>query len=358
MKFSSALLLSLLFWVQNIQSADKPNILFIAIDDLNDWVGPLEGHPQVQTPAMDRLAERGTVFTNAHCQSPLCNSSRTSLMTGLRPSTSGIYGLAPWFRHVPALNDRVTLPQHLKQHGYHTYTTGKIYHGGYPPRDQRKAEYDHWGPGAGVGVRPDEKLVTTPFGNHPLVDWGTFPHNDEDKGDWKVADWAVGTLNEKPKEPFFLSVGFFLPHVPCYATQKWFDIYPLETLQLPPIQPDDREDTPLFSWFLHWRLPEPRLAWLQEVGEWEGLVRAYLATISFVDSQVGRVLDALEENGFQNNTVIVLWSDHGWHLGEKAITGKNTLWDRSTRVPLIFAGPGVAKSSRCSKPAELLDLYP
>ncbi|MBT7875444.1 MAG: sulfatase, partial [Verrucomicrobia bacterium] len=358
MKFSSALLLSLLFWVQNIQSADKPNILFIAIDDLNDWVGPLAGHPQVQTPAMDRLAERGTVFTNAHCQSPLCNSSRTSLMTGLRPSTSGIYGLAPWFRQVPALNDRVTLPQHLKQHGYHTYTTGKIYHGGYPPRDQRKAEYDHWGPGAGVGVRPDQKLVTTPFGNHPLVDWGTFPHHDEDKGDWKVADWAIGTLNEKPKEPFFLSVGFFLPHVPCYATQKWFDIYPLETLQLPPMQPDDREDTPLFSWFLHWRLPEPRLAWLQEVGEWEGLVRAYLATISFVDSQVGRVLDALEENGFQDNTVIVLWSDHGWHLGEKAITGKNTLWDRSTRVPLIFAGPGVAKSSRCSKPAELLDLYP
>ena len=197
MKFSSALLLSLLFWVQNIQSADKPNILFIAIDDLNDWVGPLAGHPQVQTPAMDRLAERGTVFTNAHCQSPLCNSSRTSLMTGLRPSTSGIYGLAPWFRQVPALNDRVTLPQHLKQHGYHTYTTGKIYHGGYPPRDQRKAEYDHWGPGAGVGVRPDQKLVTTPFGNHPLVDWGTFPHHDEDKGDWKVADWAIGTLKNQ-----------------------------------------------------------------------------------------------------------------------------------------------------------------
>ena len=358
MKFSSALLFSLLFCFQGIQAGDKPNILFIAIDDLNDWVGPLNGHPQVQTPAMDRLAERGTVFTNAHCQSPLCNSSRTSLMTGLRPSTSGIYGLAPWFRNVPALQKRVTLPQHLKKHGYHTYTTGKIYHGGYPPRDQRKAEYDHWGPGAGVGARPEKKIVTTPFGNHPLVDWGTFPHKDEEKGDWKVADWAVDTLNDKPKEPFFLSVGFFLPHVPCYATQKWFDLYPLDTLKMPPMRPDDRDDTPLFSWFLHWSLPEPRLAWLQEAGQWEALVRAYLATVSFVDSQVGRVLDALDENGFQDNTVVVLWSDHGWHLGEKAITGKNTLWDRSTRVPLIFAGPGVAKSSRCSKPAELLDLYP
>lgn len=350
--------MGLLFWVNGTLVADKPNILFIAIDDLNDWVGPLNGHPQVQTPAMDRLAQRGTVFTNAHCQSPLCNSSRTSLMTGLRPSTSGIYGLAPWFRNVPALKNRVTLPQHLKKHGYHTYTTGKIFHGGYPPRNQRKDEYDYWGPGAGVGARPDKKIVTTPFGNHPLVDWGTFPHKDEDKGDWKVADWAVETLNDKPQEPFFLSVGFFLPHVPCYATQKWFDLYPLDTLKLPPMRPDDRDDTPLFSWFLHWSLPEPRLEWLQEAGQWEALVRAYLATISFVDSQVGRVLNALDENGYQDNTVVVLWSDHGWHLGEKAITGKNTLWDRSTRVPLIFAGPGIAKSSRCSKPAELLDLYP
>ncbi|MGB1781305.1 MAG: sulfatase [Limisphaerales bacterium] len=336
----------------------KPNILFIAIDDLNDWVGPLRGHPQVQTPHMDRLAERGTVFTNAHCQSPLCNSSRTSLMTGLRPSTTGIYGLAPWFRQVDSLKGHVTLPQYLKKHGYHTYTTGKIYHGGYPPKDQRHQEYDHWGPGAGVGARPEQKLVTTPFGNHPLVDWGTFPHRDEDKGDWKVADWAIETLENQPDEPFFLSVGFFLPHVPCYATQPWFDLYPTEDLILPPVRAQDRDDTPLFSWYLHWSLPEPRWEWLKQAGEWKSLVRAYLATVSFVDSQVGRVLDALQEQGYQENTVVVLWSDHGWHLGEKAITGKNSLWDRSTRVPLIFAGPGVARSSRCQKPAELLDLYP
>ena len=120
----------------------------------------------------------------------------------------------------------------------------------------------------------------------------------------------------------------------------------------------DRDDTPLFSWYLHWSLPEPRWEWLKQAGEWKSLVRAYLATVSFVDSQVGRVLDALQEQGYQENTVVVLWSDHGWHLGEKAITGKNSLWDRSTRVPLIFAGPGVARSSRCQKPAELLDLYP
>ena len=227
---------------------------------------------------------------------------------------------------------------------------------------QRKAEFDQWGPRAGVGVRPKKKLVTTPMGNHPLVDWGTFPHKDEDKGDWKVATWAVDRLQEMGEDdsdqPFFLACGFFLPHVPCYATQKWFDLYPMDELKLPPMLANDRSDTPDFSWYLHWTLPEPRASWLKKQGELKPLVRAYLASVSFVDSQVGRVLDALEQSGQADNTVVVLWSDHGWHLGEKAISGKNSLWEESTRVPLIFAGPGVAKAANVTSPAELLDLYP
>lgn len=337
-------------------AADKPNILFIAIDDQNDWFGCLEGHPQVQTPHIDRLASRGTLFRNAHCQSPLCNSSRTSLMTGLRPTTTGIYGLSPWFRNVKEFADVVSLPQYLSRHGYRTYSTGKIYHGG-NGRKKTDREFDELGPAAGVGVWPESKLVDTPA-KHKLVDWGVFPHKDEDKGDWKVASWAVEQLDKKPTEPFFLSCGFFLPHVPCYATQKWFDLYPEETLQLPPYLAGDRDDTPRFSWYLHWKLPEPRLKFLEDEGQWKNLVRSYLACTSFVDSQVGRVLEALDRNGLRENTIVVLWSDHGWHLGEKAITGKNTLWDRSTRVPLIFAGPGVSGSAVCSKPAELLDMYP
>ena len=332
----------------------KPNILFIAIDDLNDWVGPLQGHPQVQTPHMDRLAARGTVFTNAHCQAPLCNPSRTSLMTGLRPSTTGVYALRPWFREVEQLKDLVTLPQYLAKHGYRTYTTGKIYHG----RSGRNYnEFDVIGPPAGVGARPAKKLVDTPQ-PHPLVDWGVFPHRDEDKGDWKVATWAADQLKKGMPEPFFLSAGFFLPHVPCYATQKWFDLYPEDELRLPPVNKDDRDDTPHFSWFLHWKLPEPRLKFLEEANQWKNLVRSYLASVSFVDSQVGRVLDALEAGGHADNTLVVLWSDHGWHLGEKMITGKNTLWDRSARVPLIFAGPGVSEGAVSGRPAELLDMYP
>ena len=190
----------------------RPNILFIAIDDQNDWIGYLGGHPMVKTPNIDRLAERGTAFTNAHCQSPLCNSSRTSLMTGLRPSSTGIYGLAPWFRNLPEFKNLVTLPQHLKANGYRTYSTGKIYHGRYGRKGE---EFDVFGPGSSVGARPKKKLVTTPFGNHPLVDWGEFPHKDEDKGDWKVASWAVKQLDEKPREPFSSRSASFFPTFPA-----------------------------------------------------------------------------------------------------------------------------------------------
>ena len=339
-------------------AGSRPNIVMIAIDDLNDWVEPLGGHPDVKTPSIKRVAANGITFTNAHCQAPLCNPSRTSLMTGLRPTTTGVYGLAPWFRDLEDFSDRVTLPQHFRQHGYRTYIGGKIFHGGYGRRDT--AECDVWGPPAGVGVRPKQKLIPkTPGGNHPLMDWGVFPHRDEDKGDWTVASWAVDELKAmEGDQPFFLSVGFFLPHVPCFATQKWFDLYPEESLTMPPMPRGDRDDTPDSSWFIHWDLPEPRTSWLEENNQLRNLVRSYLASISFVDSQVGRVLDALDATPYADNTIVILWSDHGYHLGEKAISGKNSLWERSTRVPLIIAGPGVHGGRVCAQPAELLDIYP
>ena len=343
---------------EQLEPASPPNVLFIAIDDLNDWVGPLDGHPQVKTPHLDALAAKGTLFANAHTQSPLCNPSRTSLLTGRRPSTTGIYGLAPWFREVDVLKDIVTLPQHFSNNGYTTYTGGKIYHGGYG-RQEGDNEFDVLGPASSVGALPESKLIGwTPGGDHPLMDWGTFPHEDHDKGDWQVASWAVEVLSQSPQEPFFLSAGFFLPHVPLYATQEWFDLYPEDEVQLPPILEGDREDTPRFSWYDHWDLPEPRLKWLEESGQLKPMVRAYLASISFVDRQVGRLIDALEESGLAENTLIVLWSDHGYHLGEKAISGKNTLWERSTRVPLLFAGPGVSAGAVVERPVELLDIYP
>jgi len=281
-------------------------------------------------------------------------------MTGLRPSSTGIYGLSPWIKTLPEFKNHVTLPQSLKENGYRTYTAGKIYHGG-NGRKPKDNEFDVIGQRSGVGARPPKKLVQTPSA-HKLVDWGVFPHDDVDKGDWQVADWAVKTLEgeikDNPDQPFFLSVGFFLPHVPCYATQKWFDLYPVDQLKLPPTKENDRADTPRFSWYLHWKLPEPRFKFLKDANQFENIVRSYLACTSFVDSQVARVLDALEKSGQAENTIIILWSDHGFHLGEKEITGKNTLWEESTRVPLIFAGPGISKNQDCTQPAELLDMYP
>jgi arylsulfatase A-like enzyme len=335
----------------------RPNVLFLAVDDLNDWVGCLRGHPQVKTPHIDRLARRGTLFTNAHCQAPLCNPSRSSLLTGLRPSTTGIYALQPGIRAVAATRDRVALPQALEADGYSTFCTGKIFHdGSIPPRDRDK-EFQVWNVSGGMPY-PPAKFVETP---DPIkaMDWGVFPEDDRDQADWKSADAAIARLkNPPPGRPFFIAVGFRLPHVPCFASRPWFDLYPDESLVLPPVRSDDRADVPDFAWYLHWKLPEPRLAWLTEAKQWRPLVRSYLASISFMDSQVGRVLNALDASGQADRTIVVLWSDHGWHLGEKGITGKNTLWERSTRVPLIFAGPGIAAGAECAQPVELLDLYP
>jgi choline-sulfatase len=357
--FFVVVMLAIAAFSKPAEAADKPNVIFIAIDDQNDWIGALGGHRLAKTPNIDALANRGTIFLNAHCQAPLCNPSRTSLMLGLRPSTTGIFGLAPWFREVPELAKRVTLAQHFHSNGYTTLTTGKIFHGG-PAAQQRQSEFDIWGPGSSIGATPPQKLIPpTPMGNHPLMDWGVFPHDDLDKGDYKIATWTVEQIQSARKDkPFFLAAGFFLPHVPCYATQKWFDLYPDDDSVLPEILFGDRQDTPRFSWYLHWELPEPRLKWVQENHQWRNLVRSYLACTSFVDAQIGRIVEAVDQANLSDNTIIVLWSDHGWHLGEKGITGKNSLWERSTRVPLIFAGPGIAAGGRCEQPAELLDMYP
>jgi len=336
----------------------KPNVLFIAIDDLNDWVGCLNGHPQVQTPNIDRLAAKGTLFTNAHTQSPICNPSRTSVLTGYRPSTTGIYGLSPWIREVPELKDLVTIPQYFSANGYKTYSGGKIFHAGYGRRET-DAEFDSLGPNAGVKKQPPQKLAgETPGGNNPWVDWGSFPLEDNEIQDYEVATWASELLKKKPEAPYFLSVGFFLPHVPLYAPEASFDLYPTETLVMPPMLENDRKDTPRSSWYNHWDVPEPRWKWFREQNQDSVFVQSYLAAISFMDSQVGRVLDALEESGQTENTLIVLWSDHGFHLGEKEISGKNTLWERSTRVPLIFVGSGIGKGKEVETPVELLDIYP
>lgn len=349
-----------LIGVSVVGAAERPNVLMIAIDDLNDWVEPLEGHPLAKTPAMARLAARGTTFLNAHCQAPLCNPSRTSLLTGRRPTTTGVYALDSWFRADPRFKDLVTLPQHFMRNGYHVASAGKIFHDAYPPPADRTDgnEMSEWGVRGGFRPMPTEKFVETPD-NIRLMDWGVFPERDEDCFDYDLTSWGVEFLKRAPEEkPWMLCVGIRHPHVPCFAPQRWFDLYPDDDTLLPMIRPDDRADIPRFAWYLHWKLPEPRLDWLQRSGQWRPLTRAYLASVSYADAMVGRLTETLAETGHAEDTIVVLWSDHGWHLGEKEISGKNTLWEDGTRVPLIFAGPGIVQGATSLEPAELLDVYP
>ncbi len=243
------------------------------------------------------------------------------------------------------------MPRAFAANGYATSSCGKVYHGA-----AGKGEFETVGTPQSIGRRRPKERFVSPKASR--LDWGPWPPQDAQQRDYQTAEWAIQKLQDKPQEPFFMAVGFFRPHVPLYASPKWFDLYPEQSIVLPPIRRDDRNDTPRFSWYIHWALPEPRLKSIKAHGLLKSKVRAYLACVSFMDAQVGRILDALEASGQQDNTIVVGWSDHGYHLGEKEITGKNTLWDPSTRVPLIFAGPGIAAGARCGRPVELLDIYP
>ena len=331
----------------------KPNVLLIAIDDLNDWIGCMGGHPQAQTPNMDRLAARGVLFNNAHCQSPVCNPSRASMMTSLYPSTSGIYFLDPDLSESPVATKNALLPKRFQNEGYHVTGAGKLFHG----NQNRKYLPNYAGEFGAVGPYPKKKISAFP--GHPLWDWGVFPNNDERMPDHKIAAWGVEQLARQYDQPLFLATGFFRPHVPQYAPQKWFDMYPMETLQLPKVVANDLKDLSEYGINIT-RLKHvaPTMEWVEENDEWKPLVQSYLACVSFVDHQVGKMLDALDNSPYRDNTYIVLYTDHGSHLGEKERFAKRSLWEDGTRTPMIIAGPGIAEGKVCSKPAQLLDIYP
>ena len=351
------------------QAAAKPNMLFIAIDDLNDWVGCLDGHSQARTPNIDRLAKRGTLFVNAHCQGPICGPSRASLLSGYYPHVTGIYqqpaGKAmekdKTFFHGQMVS------HYFADHGYRTLAVGKITHG-YPAKlafDSYGGKFAGSGPKPSGGRRFNYHLPNVPW-TGTQTDWGAFPDREEEMSDHKSADWAVERLAEESKQPFFLAVGFVRPHVPFYVPQKWFDLFPLGDVQLPPVRNDDLLDVPEISRRIH-ELPKyPGLAFLQKNDneQFRKCVQAYLACVAFVDHQVGRVLDALDTGPHAADTVVVLFSDHGYHLGEKDRVSKHSLWEESARVPLVVApaksqGEQFGKAGQlCSKPVGLIDLYP
>ena len=355
-------LLLLFFFTGNLWA--RPNVMFIAVDDLRDWVGHLSGHPNAKTPNIDRLAKRGVSFTRAYCSAPLCNPSRISLLTGVAPSKSGVYGNGEKLRQ--KLPDAVTLMQHFRSSGYSVRGAGKIFHG------TSAYDMDSWDiffKSSGSKkhrVKRDSSLPKSAW-----VPWGALACSDDEMLDGINAKWIITELKKPQEKPFFLAYGLTKPHLTWSVPQKYFDLHPLEGIKLPATKKGDLDDLPAFGKKLAREVYDPSgerdfavkpngdHANVIANNQWLKAVQAYLATISFADAQIGRVLDALDRSGHADNTIVVLWGDHGWHLGEKDHWRKHALWDVSTRTPLIFSAPrGVAKDKLCQRPVSLIDIYP
>ena len=346
----------------------RPNILLILADDLNDWVGSLTAHPNSRTPNLDRLASEGMLFRQAYAASPKCNPSRTALLLGMAPPTTGIYDNGHWWR--PHLPDAIALPEAFRRAGYHVAGGGKIFHhtAGFNPPDLWDEYFplrfdDPWdrnGPAYPGMVQsrppPGHPLADlTPF-RHEL-DWGALPIRDADYGDARTVAWAERFLQSDREQPFLLAVGLFHPHLPWYAPQRFFAaIEPSQTV-LPHAPDDDLADVPPEGRHLAGRGAEVFAA-IRSAGKWAEAVRAYVANIAFADALVGQLLDALGNSPHAANTFVVFASDHGFHLGEKQHWYKSTLWERATHVPLVIRGPDVAPGSVCDSPVSLLDIYP
>ena len=344
----------LMFGCQPKEKA-PPNVLFICIDDLNDWTGFMGGHPDAKTPRLDQLASESVVFSRAFCPAPACNPSRASIMTGIRPSTSGVYhNPHPW-RKSPVLKDIMTLPQYFREQGYVVKGSGKTYHGAFPD----SASWDEYWPSLTQQKPPDPMPENRPLNGIPNTahfDWGPVDVAKEEMGDWQVADWVIGQLGREHDKPFFLACGFFRPHLPWYVPQEYFDRFPLDEISLPVVMENDTADIPdAGKALIKFRDHEN----VTKYEQWTKAVQGYLASGNFVDECVGRVVDALENSKHKDNTIIVLWSDHGWNLGEKQHWRKFALWENTTRTIFMVKVPGMAgNSSVCSTPVNLLDVYP
>lgn len=326
---------------------DRPNVLFIAIDDLNDWVTHLGGHPQGRTPNIDALAARGVSFVDAHCVAPACNPSRAALMSGMRPYRNGVYlNQHDWQK---ALQNVTTLNEHFLAQGYEVLGGGKIYHSSAGLEGKWSSYWNR--PGDNATSHNKNGLDRDHF------DWGPIDCDDDGMGDHHLVNWAVEQMGAKRKQPLFLAVGFVKPHLPFYAPKKYFDQFPLEMIQLPVVAENDLNDIPPPG--IKMAAPEGDHAKVVAAGQWKHAVQGYLATVAFLDQEVGRLLAGLDASPLADNTIIVLWGDHGWHLGEKEHWRKFALWNDATRVPFIIAAPGVAKAgAKCAAPVDLLGIFP
>lgn len=324
----------------------RPNVLFIVVDDLRDWVGYLGRNPQSRTPHMDRLAARGVAFTRAYAASPSCNPSRAAVMSGLRPFTTGVYeNDTDWRKVVP---ESMTLPTAFRRAGYFVCGAGKVYHTAFP----RRSEWDDYHEEGERNPRPAEIL-----GVGDRIKFGPIDAADEAMRDSQSVDYAIRQLEQKRDQPLFLAVGIHKPHLPWFVPRKYFDLHPLDRIELPPQQAGDLDDIPAEGRRLALQLGDHEA--VLKAGLWRQAVQAYHASTSFADAMIGRLIEALDRSPLRDNTIICLWSDHGWSLGEKQHWRKFALWEEQTRSPMIWVAPGVTRAGGVSaRPVDLMSVYP
>ncbi len=339
---------AVLFVTGSIAAAEKPNVLFIAVDDLNDWIGCLGGHPQAKTPNIDALAARGVNFTRAYCASPVCNPSRTALMTGLRSSSSGVYG-NDVNRRTTRCADVVALNSWMHDQGYRTLAAGKIYHG---DSDQ----WGKWDEYANIrgGDLPPGKGENDGVGG---IRFAPADGQDEDTHDFHTVEYCLEQLNKKHDRPFFLACGLHKPHMAWNVPRKYYDLFPLESIQLPIVNEHDLDDVPSAGQKM--ANPQGDHAAMLKSGRWKEAVRGYLAAGAYCDAMIGKLMRGFDQCPNKDNTIIVFWGDHGWHLGEKQHWRKFALWEEATRAPLFFVAPGVTKpNSTCARTVDFMSIYP
>ena len=376
----------------------KPNVLFISVDDLNDWIEPLHAHNQVLTPNLNKLTHEGLLFTNAHCTQAVCTASRNSVLSGIHPSTSGWYHSPNEYaaNYDKVMSRHQMLPEFFKTNGYNTFVVGKIFHQGatdFPDKvndfwtecapefwDENKMEPHIKESGKGYGgwkfypfpkdggrlyqyVMNNDTIKHIKNTGHSLCG-GPLEADEIPKNgmyDEQIAKWGIEKMKEDHNEPFFLAVGFVRPHVPYTAPQEYFDLYNSDNLKVPEVPDDEMSDIPVFGKSVAYGARTPRGGWYdvnQIPGYRKELVHSYLACVSFVDEQIGRLINGLKESGHWDDTIIVLWSDHGQHFGEKKHYRKQALWEESTKVPLYFRIPNIENSGRIKQVVSLLDIYP
>jgi len=346
---------SLLFCCFALASAPaaekKPNVLFIAIDDLRDWVGYLGHNPQAKTPNIDRLAKMGVSFTRSYCAAPVCNPSRAALMSGLRPFTSGVYDNGNDWRTV--IPEDKPLTTTFRQAGYFVCGAGKIYHEAY----KRRNEWDAYLENEGGGKAEKQLAKTAKDDGVGGIKFAPLDCADSDLPDYKITDYGIAELGKSHEKPFFLAVGLHKPHMPWNVPQKYYDMFPADKIELPPYLENDLDDVPPSG--VKMAKPQGDHAKIVASGRWKEAIQGYLAAIAYTDMNIGRLLDAYDKSPERDNTIICFWCDHGWHLGEKQHWRKFALWEETTRAPLLWVVPGLTKAGGvCERTVDFMSIYP